>query len=87
MNPEKTKLNTKWMDEAACKEMGPELFTSEKPIEIRKAKAICAGCAVVKACLEYALENNEHYIWGGKTEKQRKRIKASERLKLNRRVR
>lgn len=58
---------------AACKDMGSELFMSENNKDIRTAKAICVGCPAVNACLEYAIENREQGVWGGTTERERKR--------------
>lgn len=81
MNDEpKNQLDRSWMQYAACSEMDTRIFTSDRSADISMAKAICAGCSVVKICLEYALVNNEHYIWGGTTEKQRRRIRAREKL-------
>jgi len=41
----------------------------------RRAKAICAECAVRHECLEYALSIREpHGIWGGLNEVERKAI-------------
>lgn len=48
---------------------------------IRKARSICAVCPVVEECLEYALERREVYgIWGGKTERERQRIRKQRRM-------
>jgi WhiB family redox-sensing transcriptional regulator len=39
------------------------------------AKAICADCRATSPCLEYALANRiEHGVWGGCSERQRRRI-------------
>ncbi|MCE7885124.1 MAG: WhiB family transcriptional regulator [Actinobacteria bacterium ATB1] len=43
-----------------------ELFYSDEIPEIRRAKEICAGCAVRVVCLEGALERREPCgVWGG----------------------
>jgi WhiB family transcriptional regulator, redox-sensing transcriptional regulator len=45
----------------------------EEPCE--EAKAVCAGCHVRVACLEHALAQREKQgIWGGATERERRRI-------------
>lgn len=39
------------------------------------AKAICAQCAVVEPCLQFALENNEKFgVFGGMTAEERRRL-------------
>ena len=40
----------------------------------KEAKAICAECPYKVRCLEYALKNHEQGIWGGTTERDRRRI-------------
>ena len=66
-----------WQENAACKNMDPNLFMSSKAIDISAARAVCLGCIVIRECLSYALANDEKGIWGGSTEKQRRRIKRS----------
>lgn len=40
-----------------------------------RAKLICRGCPVRTACLQYALDHQEHGIWGGLTEDERAEVK------------
>ena len=41
-----------------------------------RAKAICRACSVQSECLEFAIENSEKFgIWGGLSERERRRIK------------
>ncbi len=43
-----------------------ELFFSEDPMEIARARAICSVCMVRTPCLSRALERHEPYgVWGG----------------------
>ena len=45
----------------------------------RRAKEICAGCAVQHNCLDYAMSIRElHGIWGGLTEAERRMILAQD---------
>lgn len=44
------------------------------------ARNYCFGCPVMGECLEYALLYDEHGIWGGKTETERKAVRASSPL-------
>jgi WhiB family redox-sensing transcriptional regulator len=72
-----------WQMKAACR--GPQATVfyppssferkDEKLDRERRAKAICASCPVRQPCLDYALERrDQHGIWGGMSESERKRI-------------
>ena len=76
-----------WQGRAACR--GPEsrLFfpptyverRDEREGRERRAKAICASCAVRRDCLDYALTIREpHGIWGGLNESERRQLVAQE---------
>ena len=69
------------MDDAACVEVTPDIFFPEIGTNFTlDAKRICAGCAVVDVCLEYALEHEIVWgIWGGTNPQDRKRIRRSRR--------
>ena len=61
-----------WMVDAACADADPSLFFVAHGKPASEAKAICAGCPVREACLDYALQTKErHGIWGGLSERQR----------------
>lgn len=65
-----------WQDEAACFDSGVNFFPSRGD-ETAEAKAICARCPVRTDCLEYALNLNIRFgVWGGKSERQRKRMRV-----------
>lgn len=61
-----------------CAEIDPEMFFPEKgQMDLaREARAICAKCDVREACAEYAIQCGEQGIWGGTTERERRRIRA-----------
>lgn len=72
-----------WQVKAACR--GPQAAVffpptsferkDEKLDRERRAKAICATCAVRQPCLDYAVKIREpHGIWGGLSEGERKRL-------------
>ena len=62
--------------EARCLDADPEAFFPEKGGSTREAKRICAACPVRDDCLQYALENDERFgIWGGLSERERRRAK------------
>ena len=65
-----------WAPDAKCLQADPETFFPEKGGSTREAKRICALCEVREECLEYALENDEHFgIWGGLSERERRKLK------------
>ena len=66
-----------WRDRAACAGIDPGIFypASEDESDARAAKSVCAVCEVREACLEHALLVREKEgIWGGATERERRRI-------------
>ena len=70
-----------WQERARCREYDPEVFFPEKGGSSREAKRICADCPVKAPCLEYALRNRiDHGVWGGTSERERRRILKRRRL-------
>jgi len=64
-----------WRTQARCRGLDPEIFYPIADEESEEAKAVCGECPVRLACLEYALAARERDgIWGGCTEKERRRI-------------
>lgn len=76
---------TNWRSAGACLSADPDLFfpiSSAGPAErqIARAKTICAGCAVRRECLEFALSHDQiHGIWGGTTAEDRRRERRRQR--------
>jgi WhiB family redox-sensing transcriptional regulator len=74
-----------WPTEAACLSADPDLFfpistTGPAEKQIARAKRICAGCAVRRECLEFALAHDQMYgIWGGTTPDDRRRDRRRRR--------
>ena len=65
-----------WQERALCAQTDPEAFFPEKGGSTREAKRVCLSCEVRGECLEYALENDERFgIWGGLSERERRRAK------------
>ena len=65
-----------WQERALCAQTDPEAFFPEKGGSTREAKRVCRSCEVRAECLDYALENDERFgIWGGLSERERRRIK------------
>ena len=64
-----------WQADALCAQTDPEAFFPEKGGSTREAKKVCLSCEVRVECLEYALEQRiEHGVWGGCSERERRRI-------------
>ena len=69
-----------WHDHAACRDADPDLFFPDGAIrsaraQVKAAKLICRGCPVRTICLSWALASGqEHGIWGGLTEDERRRL-------------
>ncbi|MEY4366069.1 MAG: hypothetical protein RLZZ305_1413 [Actinomycetota bacterium] len=64
-----------WRHRGACNGLDPSIFFPESEEESDEAKAICAECPVRITCLEHALTLREKDgVWGGTTEKERRRI-------------
>ncbi|ALX66828.1 WhiB family transcriptional regulator [Microbacterium sp. XT11] len=70
-----------WMRDALCAQSDPDLWFPPKGGEGgAEAKRICQSCDVIGQCLAYALEHNETVgIWGGKSPKERQRIRREGR--------
>ncbi len=67
------KKDYSWMDEAACKGMGTELFFPACGEPTRKGKSICAKCPVREQCRQEALSDPTiRGIWGGTSEEERR---------------
>ncbi len=68
-----------WASRAACRGTpNPGLFFPAATGitaagQAREAKAVCADCPVLTACLAYALATRQEYgVWGGTTERERR---------------
>ena len=72
-----------WMDNGICREHLPATFFPSDGVGVEVAKRICATCPVVDTCLEYALANHiDHGVWGGTSERQRRRILKARGLRV-----
>ena len=71
-------MDRSFMAAGRCVGLDPDLFHPARGDmgTIAEAKAVCAGCPVREACLDYALANSEHFgVWGGTTERERRRLR------------
>jgi len=63
-----------WRKLGACRGLETDIFYPDDE-EAEAAKVVCDGCRVRVACLEYALlEREKAGVWGGATERERRRI-------------
>jgi WhiB family redox-sensing transcriptional regulator len=52
--------------ELPCHTVDPDLWFAESPADVESAKALCASCPLMAACLAGALERREPWgVWGG----------------------
>ena len=76
-----------WQEKANCKGANADLFFPERGASTRKAKGICAACQVRIECLEYALTEGEKFgIWGGLSERERRRIRKQRAITARRTI-
>jgi WhiB family redox-sensing transcriptional regulator len=70
-----------WMERAKCRGAAPAEFFPSDGTGVEAAARICEGCPVRAECLEYALRHRiEHGVWGGASERERRRILRRRRL-------
>lgn len=68
-------VQLEWMREGHCRYYPPAAFFPSDGVGVDQARQICAECPVKAECLEYALESRiDHGVWGGCSERQRRRI-------------
>ena len=71
----------KWMQRGNCAQTTPSTFFPSDGVGVEVARRICEDCPVKAPCLEYALDNRiEHGVWGGCSERERRRILRRRRL-------
>lgn len=66
-----------WADDANCLGMNPDIFFPTRGEDVRYAQSICRACDVQVECAHYALNQNDTLqgIWGGLTQRDRRRIR------------
>lgn len=70
-----------WMLTARCRQLPPGTFFPSDGIGVEVAQRECRQCPVQMECLEYALEHRiDHGVWGGASERERRRILRGRRL-------
>lgn len=76
-------METSWMALGSCRVERPAVFFPSDGVGVDVARRVCAACPVKEPCLEYALaERIDHGVWGGASERERRRILKSRRVRL-----
>lgn len=64
-----------WRMLGACRGLDAGIFYPDNDEDAVAATQVCRECGVRQTCLEYALLNREKVgVWGGATERERRRI-------------
>jgi WhiB family redox-sensing transcriptional regulator len=72
---DETPDHDEWMIHARCRGADRAVFFPSDGVGVEAAQRICAECPVRVECLEYALAHRiEHGVWGGASERERRRI-------------
>lgn len=81
MNNDSTRdVTVSWRTRAACRGMDTNVFFPTDTRHAKTAQAICATCAVISECREFAIRHGcDHGVWGGLTERDRARLHARRR--------
>ena len=70
-----------WMQQALCRAAAAGEFFPSDGVGVERARRVCADCPVKAECLEYALTYRiDHGVWGGCSERERRRILRQRRL-------
>ncbi|MGH9292931.1 MAG: WhiB family transcriptional regulator [Acidimicrobiales bacterium] len=74
-------MDMTWMARGRCRDIPPETFFPSDGVGVEQARRICADCPVKAPCLEYAMSNHiDHGVWGGTSERERRRLARKRRL-------
>lgn len=71
-----------WKQSACAKAKDVDFFPEpgrEYPRRVMEAKSVCKACPIQMQCLEYALTNEDHGIWGGLGPAERETMRRSRR--------
>lgn len=68
-----------WMADALCREYPKVNFYPTSGESPQPALRVCRSCRVQEECLAYALDNGERGVWGGTTQRERRRMRKRAR--------
>jgi WhiB family redox-sensing transcriptional regulator len=79
-------IGAEWMADGSCRDYPSALFFPRDGQGVIVAQQICATCPVSTECLRYALDHHiDHGVWGGRSERERRRLARAERALARRR--
>lgn len=64
-----------WRQFGACRGKPQEWFYPERGDSTAEAKAMCGICPVMQQCREWGLKHERIGIWGGLSERERRRLR------------
>jgi hypothetical protein len=68
-----------WPGRGLCVGENPDAFFPSHGDPGTEARRICGICSVLADCLEYAIEADEHGIWGGLDKDERRNLRRRRR--------
>lgn len=72
-----------WMRDRRCRDTDPSFFYPTGASGVQEAKRYCHGCPVRLECLAHALSRGEKFgVWGGTSERERRRMRKAAWLEL-----
>lgn len=74
-------VDVSWMPDGLCTQSDPDEWYPDKGGSTYQAKQICRRCPVRQQCLDYALTTQQgHGVWGGYSERERRRLRSGETI-------
>jgi WhiB family redox-sensing transcriptional regulator len=69
----------RWQESGLCRQVDADVWFPADGASANPAKRICMACEVRQNCLDEALANNERFgVWGGASERERRRMRSGE---------
>lgn len=69
------KSRNEWSLEGLCQRVDPEEFFQTKQSKVQMR--ICEECPVFELCRDYAMLHEDYGVWGGTTDRQRKKFRKT----------
>lgn len=65
-----------WATRGHCIGSDPAVFFPERGESTSEAKRICRECPVQPECFDWGMAHEKHGIWGGLSERERRRLRT-----------
>jgi WhiB family redox-sensing transcriptional regulator len=75
-------VSTDWLSEAACKGMDADTFFPGQGGDTSYPKSVCAICPVSDPCKDHAVIHEPRGVWGGTTDRERRKVRQSQGIRL-----